>query len=337
MSLVANYDSSGSDSEDDQPQRTSTLSQLLPPPKSQKQERPIQQKKAVFYVPVDQHNLEDDEEDDQPKKRLKVANKGASLTDLLPAPKNSLFKKPTPSSSAKAVAHAVHGSALAKPSPQPTLPALPVSTAAQDMIEKEAEEEDDDDDDEEEHISTSHAGSFFKLGHQLKGKARETSKAKPSQPTRPTTLEKTQQTAEQVELDDPNAIYAYGADPNAYAAYYQYYEQQSDGASHNETLDSDVLSQLGGKRRGEDAGVKIVDLNQTDMLPSEDWRRRAMESQPKLPADLMGPSMEANALQKKKNNIMALAAQARNMQQTLEDQYAQQRIVKNEARRRYGF
>lgn len=46
--------------------------------------------------------------------------------------------------------------------------------------------------------------------------------------------------------------------------------------------------------------------------------------------------MEASTLQKKKNNIMALAAQARSLEHSLEERYANERVVKNEARRRYG-
>ncbi|CAO3591333.1 unnamed protein product [Absidia cylindrospora] len=98
-----------------------------------------------------------------------------------------------------------------------------------------------------------------------------------------------------------------------------------------------MMCQLGGKRRGENAGVNIIDVNQTDILPSDEWRRQAEAQQPKLAATSTPASFDVNSAKKKKNNIMALAAQAKSMESTLEERYAQQRIAKNQARNRYGF
>ncbi|KAI8059140.1 mitotic checkpoint regulator, MAD2B-interacting-domain-containing protein [Gongronella butleri] len=344
MSLVANYDSSsGSEAEDDHVQvfsrssQPSKLAQLLPQPKNTSKP-PSKGKKPVFIVPTTLETADDDDdEDEQPKKRLKTTSKGASLTDLLPAPKNSsLFaKKPATATT----------SAMARPAPQHHEP----ETASIDEEKDEEEHEDDEEEEEEEEDeeeeaaaskSSSYTGSFFRLGDQLKQtpslpaprQAHASTSQPPAPPAKSTQMQPPEQPAP--ELDDPNAMYAYGADPNAYAAYYHSQEQyQHDG--YTETLGVDALSELGGKRRGDHAGVNIIDVNQSDMLPDENWRRQAMEMMPKMPVPVEGA--EANSLQKKKNNIVALAAQARSMQHTLEDQYAKQRVVKNEARKRYGF
>lgn len=47
--------------------------------------------------------------------------------------------------------------------------------------------------------------------------------------------------------------------------------------------------------------------------------------------------IQATGLQKKKNNIIALAAQAQGLQERLNEQYAQNRRTKQEARRKYGM
>ncbi|KAI8335027.1 proline-rich protein [Chlamydoabsidia padenii] len=177
---------------------------------------------------------------------------------------------------------------------------------------------------------------FFKIGAKLK----EEPVVKPATSSITTTTTTTTQQQQQEQLpvlEDPNAMYAYGADPNAYYQYYYQQEQTTDDSSTKETLGNDVLSQLGGKRRGEHAGVNIIDVNQTDILPTEEWRRQAEAQQPKFAATTSSATFEVNSLKKKKNNIMALAAQAKTMEHALEERYAQERIAKAQARNRYGF
>ncbi|SAM09311.1 hypothetical protein [Absidia glauca] len=333
LSLV-DYGSSDSEDEDQQQQpslphkRTSPsggLGQLLPPPKNNSKPATTSSKKSIFYIPSakDLGNDNDEEQEDKPSKRLKLGSASTNLADLLPAPKNhqNPFRKP------------------ATPTPTPVAVPTPTPSTTTQPDDKDAKEEDDEDDDDEVSedgkpvkSTSTFTGSFFNIGSKLKEKPILKSTSTTTTTTTTSTTD-TQQQEQLPVLEDPNAMYAYGADPNAY---YQYYYQQEQATEDTkETLGNDVLSQLGGKRRGEHAGVNIIDVNQTDILPTEEWRRHAEANQP-IFAQPTSDSFDVNSLKKKKNNIMALAAQAKSMEHQLEERYAQERIKKAQARNRYG-
>ncbi|RCH84919.1 hypothetical protein CU098_008548 [Rhizopus stolonifer] len=119
---------------------------------------------------------------------------------------------------------------------------------------------------------------------------------------------------------DPNAMYS--VDPSTY---YQYYQEPQ--------AQSEQLEQLVGIR-GE-SNVQIKTVNQSDILPSEEWREHhALTSAPKFNN---GVTREANKLQKSKNNITALLAHAVNNQDKLDEMFAAQKKTRREAAKKYGF
>ncbi|CAO3647116.1 unnamed protein product [Cunninghamella blakesleeana] len=292
-----------------------------------------------------------------------MGNTSSNLANLLPAPKNSYnpFQKKTTNHSSKSQStlySRIEKYATNNKNYNNAIIGKDHDQEKYDITIKQQQEEEEEEEEEEitKSKTTEHIGSFFRIGSNLneepiiklpKNTINESSSSSSSVATKAihtstnslvnnNNNNSTNSVTQLPELEDPNAMYAFGADPNAYYQYY--YQEQSlseETSSNQEVLDNDALSQLGGKRRGEHAGVNIVDIKQNDMLPSDEWRRHAIASQPK--SMISSGAMEASTLQKKKNNIMALAAQARSMEHSLEQRYANERVVKNEARKRYGF
>ncbi|KAI8099556.1 uncharacterized protein BX664DRAFT_321594 [Halteromyces radiatus] len=364
LSLV-DYGSSSESEDDDQQQQPLTqenttfggstgLSQLLPPPKNETSKKTSTTKKSIFYIPSAKDLEEEEEEEEKPAKRIKLGSTSSNIADLLPAPKRSQnpFLKTSATTDTTAKTNVTTSSPQSIPKVEQNKSVQGPTNGKKMDNTVDSEEEEQEDSDEEPETTTkkasTHIGPFFRLGSSLQEKpvikpAKTTNKAenhynddhrKDSIETQNQQKQKQQQQALPV-LEDPNAMYAYGADPNAYYQYYYQQQQFEDESGNSGTLDVEALNQLGGKRRGEHAGVNIIDVNQSDMLPTEEWRRQAEAYQPKLPVTT--ETFEVNSLKKKKNNIMALAAQAKSMESTLEERYAQERIAKQQARKRYGF
>ncbi|KAI8140802.1 mitotic checkpoint regulator, MAD2B-interacting-domain-containing protein [Fennellomyces sp. T-0311] len=367
MSLVGNYSSSDSESSDVEssappalPKKStgSGLGSLLPPPKNKSS-------KSVVYVDLPTAQESDDEEDEAEKraKRQKLASgstSGRGLAAMLPPPKRSYTFTKTNSGNNRAAA-TPSDSSDSKPSTEPE-------------AEKESDHEDKDDrgldtatvdphtEDDEEEDST-FTGPFFRLGAELKSSTpppASSYRIPTRQPQQPAEEKPKPQPPQQSDgptaVDayaynpDPNAMYSYGADPNAY---YQYYQQQQgehdDGQSSGQVsnadesqasifgeLDDSAVTRLTGKRKGRESHIQIKTVNQQDILPSDEWRARASQlAAPKFLST--APQIAASGLQKKKNNLMALAAQAQAMQEQLDEQYAAGRKTRQEARRKYGF
>ncbi|KAI9022164.1 mitotic checkpoint regulator, MAD2B-interacting-domain-containing protein [Phycomyces nitens] len=344
---------------------TSSFASLLPDPKQTAAEKP------VFYVevPVNKKDLEEDEESNKRSKRLKTSGT-VDFADLLPAPKNTaLFKsivpvtKKTTDASLMPLAlarkqkaaqekAAKEKAAKEKADAERLLKSIPKVNAAPD--EEEEEEE------------IKHTGSFFPLGPEV-SKIPAYTLPTPKKPVVAHTEAKESASETKTDLDpkveavtatavdayaytyDPNAMYAYGTDPSAY--YQQHYSEgnqydQSYNAvvgghgasvgSNDDDVDPDELGRLAGKRfKGQDSGIQFKTINQADMLPTEEWRLAALASTPKFNND--GPAITATTAQKKRNNIMALAAQAVEMQEKLSEQYAENRRTKRETKNKYGF
>ncbi|KAI7875327.1 hypothetical protein K492DRAFT_240338 [Lichtheimia hyalospora FSU 10163] len=226
---------------------------------------------------------------------------------------------------------------------------------------------------QEEDVSLDYSGPFFRLGAELKSKpsfTKSTTSKKTSSSSSSTVaqvasasqsrpqqqIQQQQQQPQQTAVDmyaytnpDPNAMYSY--DPNTYYQYWQQQQQQQqqqqesldDTAAQGSTsddpfadMDDATYTRLTGKRKQRDTGVKIKTINQQDMLPTDDFHRRMKQMQaPKFMTN--AAQLSASGYQRKKNNIMALAAQAQSMQEQLNEQYASSRNTQMESRRKYGF
>ncbi|KAI8379450.1 mitotic checkpoint regulator, MAD2B-interacting-domain-containing protein [Radiomyces spectabilis] len=374
MSLVPDYGSSDSEEEsvvettNKLPAKSSSVSSslasLLPAPKKTTASSTSSstatsttspsKSKPVFYVDVPKRLYDDDEDEEEKKnKKPKMARTTGDLADLLPAPKHSANsflaaaaakKAATPSissaSSSSSLSASINKQKQATPTPTPK---KPVINATPDVDESTVEEETVED--QVDDSVTKHSGPFFRLGSDLTAAPSypsTTTKVETYQTTEeavPSSTEPTTADTETVYIEDPNAMYAYGTDPSLY---YQYYQQQQEWEEAQneklETAEGDLneaaLHQLGG-RRAKGAGVQIKTINQQDMLPSDTWRAQALASAPTFASS--GPALTASKAQLKKNNIMALAAQAQSLQDKLEEQYAQNRRTKRETQSKYGF
>lgn len=332
MSLVPNYGSSSESEDSDnestpQQQTKRPLASLLPPPK----------KTVSIALP----KLQDDEEDDMDRERKRPKTTvGLGLTDLLPAPKNYRSVPVSKTTTDKAfIPHALSkkmkGKEKATVQQEPSEPSVNNDPPANVSDDGEEEEEEDEDAKQK---STKFTGSFFHIGKDLKDREEihVQPKVKPVMATpgpmysveRPP--EEEQQQPELAAVDmyayDPNAMYS--ADPSVY---YQY-EQ----ATNVEGLQDDPeLERLVGKRVRGEGNIQIKEVNQHDMLPSEEWRRaQALTAAPKFNN---GVTMQASKLQMKKNNIMALAAQAVNNQEKMDEMFAANKKTRREAAKKYGF
>ncbi|CEP07901.1 hypothetical protein [Parasitella parasitica] len=334
MSLVPNYSSSSEseDSDHEPPQQTKRpLSSLLPPPKK--------------TVSISLPKLEDDEQDDlEPEQKRPKTTIGLGLAELLPTPKNyktvTVSKRTTDKTF---IPHSLSKKLKGKEkmmAPEPDVKTNSIEEAQKDKEEDEDEVEDEVEDEEEDKVlpTKKFTGSFFRLGKDLKDKeSRIQPQAKPivaaSGPAysveRPQ-VEPEQQEARISAVDmyayDPNAMYS--ADPSVY---YQY-EQTNHGDSLQNGSD---LEQLVGKQGRAGVNIQIKDVNQSDMLLSEEWRQaQALTAVPKFNN---GVTMQASKLQMKKNNIMALAAHAVNNQEKMDEMFAANKKTRREAAKKYGF
>ncbi|CAO3616746.1 unnamed protein product [Mucor hiemalis] len=280
MSLVHYSDSDSEDSDSEQQQQSLQpqnlkkrgLSSLLPPPKKTKT---IQIEAPKF--------VEDDEE--EPTKPLRTSA-GLGLADLLPAPKNyngpAPITKTTTAFMPHALAKKLKGKEKAEdPKVQTEEDEKEVEEDLIDeqVLEKEAEKV----------IPTSQkfTGSFFRLSKDLKEEPVSKAVPKTVQPTpgpvytveRPPVDEGPQFSAVDAYAYDPNAMYS--TDPNAYYQYQQQYQQEYETVGN---LDNgDDLQKLVGKRLKGEANIQIKTINQTDMLPSQEWREaQALTAAPKF-------------------------------------------------------
>ncbi|KAG0173534.1 hypothetical protein DFQ28_002162 [Apophysomyces sp. BC1034] len=357
MSLVPNYGSS--DSEDSDIETTATaqpksvktsFASLLPPPKKTTSSKP------VIYVDLPSKHLNDDDDDSEKRaKRPKLSSPFSNLADLLPAPKNSgptfLRQQTDPSPSVER--SKLKSVEVKKPEP--------VSIAPEDVPEEEEEEEEDKS--QQEQLEIKHSGPFFRLGAELNvtptvnipkpvvhKSQQQTKPAKKQEEKAPAGVQQPATSEEATEETTTDAYTYYNYDPNAMYAYdsqsAHYYWQQQQAETYQQDnnqaqqgavdLDHDALHQLGGKRRGQSSNVKIRDVNQADMLPSAEERERFQSIKTPM-FDDTGKAVVASDAQKRRNNIMSLIAQAQDMNQKLEEQYAAQRKVRREAKAKYGF
>ncbi|KAI8068956.1 mitotic checkpoint regulator, MAD2B-interacting-domain-containing protein [Thamnidium elegans] len=326
MSLVPDYSSSDSDSDNEPVQQVKkrSLTSILPPPKKTK------------LIQVELPKLQDgDEEDDTPSKPLK-SSVGLGLADLLPAPKNYKGPVPVTKTTTAFMPHALSRKGKEK------------QTAVQQKAEEETileetttvqeeEEEEEEIVEEEVYKPRKYTGSFFHIGKELKEEPAVKNTPKPVQPTpgpvysveRPPITEEPQYTAVDAYAYDPNAMYS--TDPSTYYQYQQQYEANNVG----ELEDGEDLQRLVGKRLRGESNIQIKTINQADMLPSEEWREhQALTAAPKFNN---GTTMQASKLQMKKNNIMALAAHAVNNQEKLDEMFAAHKKTRREAATKYGF
>ncbi|KAL7325660.1 hypothetical protein PS15p_208110 [Mucor circinelloides] len=335
MSLVPNYGSSSESEDSDhetapQTQTKRPLSSLLPPPK----------KTVSIALP----KLEDDEEDDLDRERKRPKTTvGLGLADLLPAPKNYKSVPVSKTTTDKAfIPHALSkkmkGKEKAAAQEEPAEESKSIVNEEQevDKLDDEDVEGGDKDDEDAKQENTKFTGSFFHIGKDLKDKEINIQpKVKPvlATPGPMYSVERPPVEQQQPELAavdmyayDPNAMYS--ADPSVY---YQY-EQ----ATNVEGLQDDPeLERLVGKRVRGEGNIQIKEVNQNDMLPSEEWRRaQALTAAPKFNN---GVTMQASKLQMKKNNIMALAAQAVNNQEKMDEMFAANKKTRREAAKKYGF
>ncbi|KAG0768541.1 hypothetical protein G6F57_003800 [Rhizopus arrhizus] len=313
MSLVPDYSSDSETSDTEQPQKQQqpqkrSLSSLLPAPKA---------KKSVVYVDLPENV---DEEESKPAKRAKTTS-GFSLADLLPAPKNNT-----------------------KPSPAVTDKLLTPHSLMKNLKEKKKEvvpkkEEKEEEEEEEEELPKKYTGSFFHIGKELIDEPIAENKPKPVQTTTGLvyTVEKPKEvTAVDAYEYDPNAMYS--TDPSAYHYYQQQQQQQQEEEEYDEPEANgslDDLQHIVGHRMRGDHNIQIKSVNQSDMLPSEEWRAtHALTQAPKFDD---GISLTASKLQLKKNNIMALAAHAINNREKLDNMFAEQKKTRRDAAKKYGF
>ncbi|KAL9556301.1 hypothetical protein MBANPS3_001920 [Mucor bainieri] len=344
MSLVPNYGSSSESDESDhesapqQQQKTKRpLASLLPPPK----------KTVSIALP----KLQDDAEDDLDRERKRPKTTvGLGLADLLPAPKNYKHVPVSKTTTDKAfIPHALSkkmkGKQKASVAQEPSEAPLPSKDDASQADGSDVDEENDDDDDnnnnnENEDVkqeSTKFTGSFFHIGKDLKEKEiRMEPKIKPVLATPGPMYSVERPPAEQQQQPELAAVDMYAYDPNAmYSAdpsvYYQYEQATSVQSLQNDP----ELERLVGKRVRGEGNIQIKDVNQTDMLPSEEWRRaQALTAAPKFNN---GVAMQASKQQMRTNNIMALAAQAVNNQEKMDEMFAANKKTRREAARKYGF
>ncbi|KAL0083103.1 mitotic checkpoint regulator, MAD2B-interacting-domain-containing protein [Phycomyces blakesleeanus] len=349
---------------------TSSFASLLPAPKQATPEKP------VFYVevPSKHKDLEEDEESTKRSKKLKSSSGATDFADLLPAPRNTslhksivpVTKKTTDASLMPLALARKQKAAREKKEAQEKAEAEKLLKSIPKVNSAPEHEEDEDD------TAVEHTGSFFPLGPEVSkipaytlpipkkktlntdmADKRTTSKSEKVEPelkmetTSAAAAAMTTTTATTVDAYaysyDPNAMYAYGTDTSAY--YQQHYleaNQYGGDQSHNgvdsntDEVDADALGRLAGKRfKGQDSGIQFKTINQADMLPTEEWRMAALASTPKFTND--GPAITATTAQKKRNNLMALAAQAVEMQEKLSEQYAENKRTKRETKNKYGF
>eukprot|EP00037_Helgoeca_nana_P034001 m.420182 g.420182 ORF g.420182 m.420182 type:complete len:372 (-) comp32270_c0_seq1:234-1349(-) len=90
-------------------------------------------------------------------------------------------------------------------------------------------------------------------------------------------------------------------------------------------------------KHGRDAGIKFVDVDQTDRVGTFDqWQQMHGHSQPAV-ASGTTHTAKLSTNDKKKHQITWLAAQAKDQQQALEQHWASGAAAKRAARQRYGF
>ncbi|GAN06470.1 hypothetical protein MAM1_0124c05954 [Mucor ambiguus] len=328
MSLVPNYGSSSESEDSDheatpQQQTKRPLASLLPPPK----------KTVSIALP----KLQDDEEDDLDRERKRPKTTvGLGLADLLPAPKN--YKSVPVSKTTTDKAFIPHALSKKMKGKEKAIVQQEPSEVSKPNVNEEPQadvsdvEEDNEDATQE---SAKFTGSFFHIGKDLKDQEINIQpKIKPVLATpgpmysveRPPVEQQPELAAVDMYAYDPNAMYS--ADPSVY---YQY-EQ----ATNVEGLQDDPeLERLVGKRVRGEGNIQIKEVKQHDMLPSEEWRRaQALTAAPKFNN---GVAMQASKLQMKKNNIMALAAQAVNNQEKMDEMFAANKKTRREAAKKYGF
>ncbi|KAI9312438.1 hypothetical protein BX666DRAFT_1987433 [Dichotomocladium elegans] len=330
--------------------------------------------KSVIFVDLPKaHESESDDDDEDKKlsKRQKTSTSGSlDLADLLPAPKRGYsLTRPKPSTAPSSTP------VLPPPSPSPKHKVEASSSVItqhssfrpQDHPEHQkktpAKVEVDEDNE-----PVQHAGPFFHLGAELKSRplygtnvtkkkaptvAAEPKRTKSQQkePTKTQQQEQGQQhymtaaDAYAYSNTDVNAMYSY--DPAQYYQYWQQYQQQQEGVDSTAqeaessadpfaNMDDATYTRLTGKRKQRESNINIKTVNQEDILPDAQWHERNKQLQaPKFIST--AATFEASGLQRKKNNIMALAAQAQSMQERLNDQFASSRTTMQESRRKYGF
>ncbi|KAI8366896.1 hypothetical protein BD560DRAFT_490660 [Blakeslea trispora] len=314
MSLV-NYGSSDSESSEDE---SNTPQQL-------KRSFETQKKKTVYVdLPVP-----DEEEEEHRPKRTKISS-GLGLADLLPAPKNSHVRSAVTTTTNKEsfIPHALTKRKIKEKAKEEE----PVELSEKDdQLLEEEKQPLEEEEDEKQTKPSSYTGSFFKFGKSLK-------EDEPERPVSalpaigPTSLNLPEQEKEEEEEEVTTAVDAYAYDPNAMystdpSAYY-YYQQQ-------EQEDTNQMHSLSGIPGIRESNAQIKDVNQRDILPTNEWReQQALTATPKFDH---GISMQASKLQMKKNNIMALAAHAINNQDKLDEMFAANKKTRREAARKYGF
>ncbi|KAI9262446.1 mitotic checkpoint regulator, MAD2B-interacting-domain-containing protein [Helicostylum pulchrum] len=321
MSLVPDYSSSDSDSDNEPVQqqvKKRTLSSILPPPKKTK------------LIQVELPKLQDeDDEDNTPSKPLK-SSVGLGLADLLPAPKNYKGPVPVTKTTTAFMPHALSRKGKEKQ-------VAPVVQQKQEEPAETIAQEEEEVEEEVVYTPRKYTGSFFHIGKELKEEPVVENTPKPVQPTpgpvytveRPPATEEPQYTAVDAYAYDPNAMYS--TDPSTYYQYQQQYEANNVG----ELEDGEDLQRLVGKRLRGESNIQIKTIHQADMLPSDEWREhQALTAAPKFNN---GTTMQASKLQMKKNNIMALAAHAVNNQEKLDEMFAAHKKTRREAATKYGF
>ncbi|KAI8985847.1 mitotic checkpoint regulator, MAD2B-interacting-domain-containing protein [Pilobolus umbonatus] len=315
MSLVPNYDSDSDSSVTDSTPQKRPLNSILPPPKG----------KAVVYVDLPTGEYDSDEEEKKRDKKRARPTRGVGLADLLPAPKNA-SRLPSTKLATNTLLTPLSLTRKAKEKQKEAAPVEPKLEDTKTTITTES-----DIDNEEVIIPQSFKGSFFHIGKELKEEPLPKAPKKKLSTTvatvqPPTETSKPTVTAADTYAYDPNAMYSYGMDPSAY---YSYEDQSTETGDVN-----DELERMIGKRGIGESNIQIKTINQTDILPSDEWRAaQSLTAAPKFEHQTMAASKQ----QLKKNNIMALAAQAVNNQEKLESMFAANKKSRRDAQNKYGF
>lgn len=147
MSLVPDYSSSDSDSDNEPVQQVKkrTLTSILPPPKKTK------------LIQVELPKLQDGDEDDAPSKPLK-SSVGLGLADLLPAPKNYKGPVPVTKTTTAFMPHALSRKGKGKQA------APVVQEKEEETVQEEEEEEEEEETFVPEAAPKKYTGSFFHIG-----------------------------------------------------------------------------------------------------------------------------------------------------------------------------
>lgn len=304
------------------------LASLLPPPKKTK------------TIQIEAPKFEEDDEE-EPIKPMKTTT-GLGLADLLPAPKNYKGPVPVTKTTTAFMPHSL--SKKQKGKEKAEAPEVQKKEEGEKETEEDELEEEVVEKETEEPIQPSQkfTGSFFRLSKDLKEEPAPKTAPKIVQPTpgpvstveRPPVDEGPQYSAVDAYAYDPNAMYS--TDPNAYYQYQQQYQQYQQEYETVGNLDNgDDLQKLVGKRLKGEANIQIKTINQTDILPSQEWREaQALTAAPKFNN---GITMSASKMQMKKNNIMALAAHAVNNQEKMDEMFAANKKTRRDASKKYGF